>query len=65
MPDELRPIYWAQLGRRCAPSVIAANVTDVLAVYAPDVEVEQATERQMMQLRGELAIKPLNTFTKL
>ena len=56
MPDEQRPLYWAQLGRRVAPSAVASNVQDVLAVYAPDMEVEQPTDRQIQLMRGELTI---------
>ena len=55
-PWQMRPIRWAQLGRRCAPAAVGANINDVLAVFAPDVNIPQPTDRQMQLMRGELTI---------
>ena len=54
MPNKMRPVYWAQLSRRGAPSAVPANIQDVLSVYAPDIEIEHPTERQTQLMRGEV-----------
>ena len=52
----LRPIEWAQLGRRVPSGAIGANIRDVLRVHAPEVEYAEPAERQLRARRIELTI---------
>ena len=64
MPDELRPIHWAQLGRRVCPSAVGPNIQDVLSVFAPEVEIEHATDRQAQIMRGEVR-QPMGPYCSI
>ena len=55
-PWEISPIIWAQLERRTAPSAINANITDVLAAFAPDKLVALPCEREIKKKRTELTV---------
>ena len=56
LPWELRPIIWAQLGRRVAPSAVRANIADVLYAFAPSALIALPCDRQVQKMRGELTI---------
>ena len=55
-PWQLSPLIWAQLGRRVSPSAVNANITDVLAAFAPGEMVPLPCEREMQKKRGELTV---------
>ena len=56
MPWKLRVLVWAQLGRRVAPSAVAANIADVIKAYAPKADVPMPCQRRVQIMRGELSI---------
>ena len=55
-PWYLRPLVWAQLGRRTPPSAINRNITDVLYAVAPQALVPLWSDRELRKMRGELTI---------
>ena len=55
-PWEQRPLIWAQLARRTPPTAIAANITDVLEVYAKEKVVPMPCLREIQRMRGELTV---------
>ena len=46
----------AQLGRGAAPSLVAKNITDVLALVAPDVEIPEPCVETLRRMRGEVTL---------
>ena len=55
-PWEQRPLIWGQLARRVSPVAIAANITDVLEVYAKEKVVPMPCVRELQRMRGELTV---------
>ena len=53
---QLRVLKWAQLARRVPVGAIGQNINDVLRVIAPELNVVQATERQLQLMRTEVTI---------
>ena len=53
---ELRALRWAQLARGVAPSTIAANLSDVFALLAPDVQLVSCCPRVTTLMRGEVTL---------
>jgi len=53
---QARVLKWAQLGRGVAPSLVNANITEVLTIYAPFALTPQPCERQMRKLRSEVTV---------
>ena len=54
--DEVHSMRMAQCARGVAPSTIAANIQDVLAMIAPELEIAATCERQSRMLRGETTL---------
>ena len=54
--DELRALKWAQLARGVAPSTVSANIEDVLALLAPDLDAPASCPRQNNIMRGEVTL---------
>lgn len=55
-PWQNRPLIWAQLARRTPPTAIAANISDVLEVYAKEKVVPMPHLREIQKMRGELTV---------
>ena len=53
---EIRSLRWAQLARGVAPNNISANIQDVLALVAPELEVPASCDRQSHLMRGEVTL---------
>ena len=56
LPWRLRPLIWSQHARRTPPMAIAANINDVLEVYAKEQVVPMPCLREIQKMRGELTI---------
>lgn len=54
--EDVRAMRYAQLARGVAPSTVSANVTDVLALVAPHLDLAQPCERQNQLMRGEVTL---------
>ena len=56
LPWEQRPLIYGQLGRRVPPTAIAANIVDVLMVYAREKVVPMPCLQVIRRMRGELTV---------
>ena len=56
LPWRHRALIWAQHARRTPPTAIAANITDVLEVFAKEQVVPMPCLRQIQKMRGELTV---------
>ena len=56
-PWHMRVLKYAQISRRVPTASIAANISDVLAAYAPELaDAPQPTERCLRLMRSEVTI---------
>ena len=56
-PWQMRVLKYAQISRRVPTASIAANISDVLAAYAPELaDAPQPTERCLRLIRSEVTI---------
>ncbi|MDC0525800.1 hypothetical protein OAO87_02280, partial [bacterium] len=56
LPWEVRPLIYGQHARRTPPTAIAANISDVLHVYAKEKVVPMPLLRELQKMRGELTV---------
>ena len=53
---EIRSLRWAQLGRGVAPTTVEANLQDVFALLAPEVQIPAASDSHIHKMRGEVTL---------